>query len=191
MRKVILASASRWRKEVFEKSRIPFVVETSDYVEDMDPHMSPKRLARMLAEGKAQSVAIRHKSAVVIGADVFAEYDGKKLGKPITPQKAKQMLTLLSGKTHLVYTGYCIIDAKNGKKKSGVVVTKVTFRKLAREEIDAYVATKEPLAVAGAYAIQKGAASFCTKVVGDYYAIVGFPLSRIVEELRDFGISAD
>ena len=126
-----------------------------------------------------------------IGADVFAEYDGKKLGKPITPQKAKQMLTLLSGKTHLVYTGYCIIDAKNGKKKSGVVVTKVTFRKLAREEIDAYVATKEPLAVAGAYAIQKGAASFCTKVVGDYYAIVGFPLSRIVEELRDFGISAD
>mgnify|MGYP003353567290 CR=1 FL=1 len=100
------------------------------------------------------------------------------------------MLKMLSGKTHSVYNGYCIIDTKTGKRKSGTVRVRVTFRKLTEDEIEAYVASKEPLAVAGGYAIQSGAARFVKKIVGDFYAIVGFPLSTIVEELKEFGISA-
>ena len=184
MRKLILASASPRRRELLEKLGLPFVVEVSDYEEDMSLKLRPKDLVTQFAIGKAEAVAIKHRDAVVIGVDTVVEFQGKVVGKPYTPEKARKILRQLSGETHKVYSGYCVIDSKTGKRFVRAIATKVTFRKLSTAEIDRYVATKEPLLVAGAYMIQGGAASYGTKVEGDYLNIVGFSLAHIVEVLK-------
>lgn len=168
--------------------RIPFVVEASDFEEDIAQNMPPKELVQALAQGKAESVAIKHTDAVVIGADTLVEWDGKPLGKPKTPERAKEMLLALNNRMHPIHTGWCIIDAATGKRESGVETTLVTFRNLSESEIDAYIATGEAQSVAGAYAIQGGASSFVKRIEGDFYSIVGLPLARIVEELVKFGV---
>lgn len=188
MRKIILASASKGRKFVLEKSGLPFIVERSDYEEDMTLRLPPARLAKTLAIGKAESVAVKHDNAIVIAADTLVEFRGKVIGKPYTVKKATAQLKQLSGKTHDIFTGYCIIDAKTGKKHSGTVRTSVTFRKLSPREISAYVATGEPLNAAGAYNIENGAASFVSHIKGDFYNVVGLPLFKIMEELAIFGV---
>jgi septum formation protein len=188
MRKVILASTSRWRKEILEKSRIPFVVEPSDYEEDMTLKLSPKELAETLATGKAEAVAIKHNDEIVIGADTFIEFEGEVLGKPGTKEKATSLLRRLSGKTHPIHTGYCIIDTKTGERHSGTVTTRVTFRDLPEDEIDAYVATGEAENAGGGYTLQSYAAGFVSHIDGDFYNIVGLPLWKIIEELRHFGV---
>ena len=183
MRKIILASSSKWRRQILEKSRIPFIVEPGDYEEDMGMQLSPRELAETLATGKAESVAIKHTDAVVIGADTLVEFEGGVIGKPHTPEKATQTLERLSGKTHSIYTGYCIIDTKTGGRRSGAVETRVTFRNLPSQEIADYVATGEPLNAAGAYTIQDSAAGFVSHIEGDFYNVVGLPLATILEEL--------
>jgi septum formation protein len=188
MRKIILASTSRWRKEILEKSRLPFVVEPSDYEEDMTLALAPRELAETLATGKAEAVAVRHADAIVIGADTFIEYDGGVLGKPGTKEKAKEVLRNLSGKSHPIHTGYCVIDTKTGEHRSGTVTTIVTFRDLPEDEMDAYVATGEAENAGGGYTLQGGAAGFVKHIDGDFYNIVGFPLWKIIEELRHFGV---
>jgi septum formation protein len=185
MRKLILASASPRRRELLEKLGLPFVVEVSDFEENMSLKLRPKDLVTQFAVGKAEAVGIKHSDAVVIGVDTVVEFQGKVIGKPYTGDKAKKILKQLSGKTHRVYSGYCVIDSKTGKRFVRAISTKVTFRKLSSAEIDRYVATKEPLLVAGAYMIQGGAASFVTKVEGDYLNIVGFSLAYIVEVLKE------
>ena len=190
MRKIILASVSPWRKEILEKSRIPFTVEPSDYVEDLALNLSPRELVETLATGKADAVAIKHADAIVIGADTIADVDGEVIGKPYTAEKAIEILARLSGRVHDVHTGYCIIDSKSGERRSGVVTTKVTFRALSEEEIRSYVATGEPLNAGGAYTIQGAAASFVSRIEGDFYSVVGLPLATIMEELAKFGVRA-
>lgn len=189
MRKVILASASRWRREILEKSRIPFTVEPSDFEENMSLDLSPRDLAQTLAIGKAEAVAINHTDAIVIGADTLVEFEGAVIGKPYTAENAIEILKRLSGNTHTIYTGYCIVDAKSGERREGVVETRVTFRDLSDSEIMNYVATGEPLNAAGAYTIQGFAAGFASQIDGDFYNVVGLPLSTILEELAKFGIS--
>jgi septum formation protein len=188
MSKLILASASPWRRTLMERTRIPFVVEVSDFDEDITQELPPSELVQSLALGKAESVAIKHTEGIVLGADTLVEFDGKSLGKPLTPEKSKEMLTLLNNKTHPIHTGWCIIDAATGRREIGVETTLVTFRNLSGAEIDAYIATGEALNVAGGYAIQGGASSFVKRIEGDFYNIVGLPLARIVEKLARFGI---
>ncbi len=186
-RKIILASASLWRREILAKARIPFVVEASTFEEDLSLQLPTEKLVQKLAEGKAATVALRHGNAIVIGADTLAEYRGKVLGKPRNAAHARDILKNLSNKTHRVYTGYCIIDTKTGKRRIGACLTRVTFRRLPQEEIDAYVATGESLNAAGAYTIQNGAAGFVKHIEGDFYNVVGLPLATILDELRRFG----
>ena len=188
MRKIILASASTWRRDILEKAHIPFVVEASDYEEDLTLDLSPQELVETLATGKAEAVAVKHSDAIVIGADTIADLNGEVIGKPYTPERAAQVLERLSGRTHEVHTGYCIIDVKTGRIKSGVVTTKVTFRSLSTAEIQAYIATGEPLSSGGSYTIQGGAASFASRIEGDFYSVVGLPLSTIIQELEGFGV---
>ena len=190
MRKVILASASTWRRDILEKTHLPFTVEASDFEEDLTLNMSPEELVETLATGKAETVAVKHADAIVIGADTIAELNGEILGKPYTSEKAIEVLSRLSGQTHNVLTGYCIIDTKTGERRGGVSISRVTFRTLTRAEIDAYVATGEPLNAGGSYTIQTGAASFVSHIDGDYWSIVGLPVSTIVEELAKLGITA-
>ena len=188
MRKIILASASVWRREILEKTRIPFTVEVSDFKEDLTLDLSPEELVETLATGKAETVAIKHTDAIVIGADTIAELGGEVIGKPYTPEKAIEVLSRLSGQTHNVHTGYCIIDTKTGERRSGVSTSRVTFRVLTKSEIAVYVATGEPLLAGGAYTIQTGAASFVSHIDGDFYSIVGLPISTIVLELAKLSV---
>jgi len=187
MRKIILASSSPRRKELLERLGFPFTVEPGDYEEDMTLSLPPVELAETLATGKAKCVAIMHDDAIVIGADTFVEIDGTVLGKPHTAEAAVAMLQKLSGKTHQVHTGYCVIDTKTGETRSGTETAQITFREVSEREITAYVATGEPLDKAGAYAIQGGGQAFVSSIEGDYDAIVGLPLAKISEELRAFG----
>ena len=187
-RKVILASASFWRKELLKRAGIQFDVQVSGHKENLNQKLSPKKLVIRLALEKARTVAIRHSNALVIGADTIAVFKGRVIGKPKDNKEARAILKQLSGRQHSLITGFVIIDTKTGQLVTRVEETKVWFRMLTLEEIDAYVKTKEPLTVAGGYAIQGGGASFAKRIEGDFYNVVGLPLASVVEELRKFGV---
>ncbi|MFH1423349.1 MAG: nucleoside triphosphate pyrophosphatase [Candidatus Nealsonbacteria bacterium] len=190
MSKIILASASPRRRRLLEKTGIPFVVEVSDYQEDMNLKLKPLELAKELSKGKAEAVAKNHEDedVLIIGADTFVVLRGKILGKPHTPEKAKEMIEEMSGKAHSVITGFTVIDVKSGKKVSKAVESKVVFRKLNDREIDNYVRIGEVLDKAGAYAIQEFGAILIERTEGDYSNIVGLPLAPLIKELKKFGI---
>jgi septum formation protein len=190
MKKLILASASPWRKKILTKAGFKFSVEESGYREDMSQKLSPRVLARTLALGKARKVAVRHQEAVILGADTFAVFRGELLGKPHTPKRAVAMLKMLSGKTHVLLTGFAIVDAKTNKSVTKVVATRVTMKKLSDEVIKSYVATGEPLKAAGAYVIQGNGAKLMKKTEGDVNNIAGLPIFDVVRELKKFAISA-
>ena len=188
MKKLILASISPWRKKILTEAGVPFTVEGSGYEEDMSIPLAPRALARRLALCKAEAVAKRHKDAVVLGADTFAVFRGKLLGKPHTEKRAAEMLTMLSGKTHTLLTGFAIVDSKTGRHVSKTVGTRVTFRTLSPEEIREYVLTGEPLKAAGAYVIQGKGAKLIQRTTGDRNNIAGLPLSSVLEALGKFGV---
>ncbi len=168
-------------------SGIEFDIDVGDFQEDMTQKIPPQELAQNLALGKALSVVIRHADAIIIGADTFLYVDGVVLGKPHTSDKAADMLRMLSGKTHTVFTGYAIVDSRTGDKYTGVNESTVLFRNLSEDEIVQYVDTGEPFDLAGGYAIQGGGATFIERIEGDYWGIVGLPISRIVPKLRELG----
>ena len=174
-----------------EKLQIPFTIEVSNYKEDNSLKLKPLELAKTLSSGKAEDVAQKHKGedVIIIGADTFVVLDNKILGKPHTPDRAKEMIKEMSERAHSVITGFTIINAKSGEKVSKAVESKVYFRKLTDEEIDAYVRTGEPLDKAGAYAIQEAGSILIDKTEGDYTNIVGLPLPALIEELKNFGVN--
>lgn len=187
-KKIILASTSPRRKELFEKLRIPFTIEASDYEEDMTLKMSPVNLARTLSRGKAMAVAKKHKSGIVIGADTFVVFHNHLLGKPKSKMEAKQMLEKLSGKRVDVLTGLTIIDIEAGKKLSTTDITKVFIKKLSEKEIDNYIASGEPMDKAGAFAIQGLGAVIIKKIEGDFLGSMGLPLYILAKELKKMGV---
>ena len=188
-RKIILASTSPRRIELLTKAGVEFEAVASDYEEDMTLPMEPKELAKFLSKGKAEAVAKNYPDAIIIGGDTFIAFDGKILGKPHTPERARDMLKMLSGQTHSVISGFTVIDTKNGKVISDAEEALITFQKLSEEEIDDYIRTGEPLKRAGAYAIQTIEKTFIEKWEGDYDAIVGLPTSRVLEALKELGVS--
>lgn len=173
---LILASQSPRRRELLGLFRIPFLVRVADIDETMDPHASPAdEVARV---SRLKALAIDHAPEdVVIAADTIVVCDGRVLGKPRSEEEAKQMLRFLSGRDHQVMTGMAVL-----RGQEAVVCTEVTdlhFRSLSNREIDAYVATGEPMDKAGAYGIQGGAALFCSRMEGDYYNVMGLPVCRL------------
>jgi len=189
MKTVILASASLRRKELLGKIGLKFEVEPSNYEEDITPKLKPHELAKSLSFEKAKVVASSHKNALVIAADTFIVFKGKILGKPQTETQAKKMLETINGKPHSVITGFTIIDTENNKAISKSVETKVYIRKLTPDEIDAYVKSGEPLDKAGAYAIQGLGSVIVEKIEGDYFNVIGLPLSALADSLKEFGIN--
>ncbi len=189
MKKIILASASPRRKEILGITGLKFSVCVSDYVEDLDLSLRPRELARFLSRKKAEAVSGKYRNALIIAADTFIVFKDRILGKPHTDKEAEKMLTMLNGKAHAVITGFTIIDTATGKKLSRSVETKVYFKRLSKEEIRAYVRSKEPLDKAGAYAIQGLGAVFIEKIEGDYFNVVGLPLCAVTESLREFGVN--
>ena len=188
MKTIILASASPRRKELLEQIGLKFEVEPSNYEENLNSELEPRELAKSLSLKKAELVARNRKDALVIAADTFVVLEGKILGKPQTETIARKMLEAISGKQHSVITGFTIIDTGSHKALSRSVATKVYIRKLTSNEIDAYVKSKEPLDKAGAYAIQGLGSVIVEKIEGDYFNVVGLPLSALSESLKEFGI---
>lgn len=188
MKTLILASASKSRKELLEKLGVPFCVVASEYEEYMDPKMPAEKLAAHLSYEKARAVAALHPRAIIIAADTFILFQNEFLGKPHTRKKAVQMLTRLQGKQHSIITGFTVLDASSGKRISKTVEAKVTMKKLTQKEIARYVASNEPFDKAGAYAIQGLGSVLVRKVEGDFYGAVGLPLGEVADALHAFGI---
>lgn len=188
MKTIILASASPRRKEILEKTGLKFKVDASDYEEEINYSLRPHELARFLSREKAKAIVNKYTNALIIAADTFIVFKGKILGKPHTEEEAKRMLKMLNNRTHSVITGFTIIDTDDNKKLSGSVETKVYFKKLTIKEIESYIKSKEPLDKAGAYAIQGLGAVIVKKIEGDYFNVMGLPLSTLMETLKKFGI---
>lgn len=188
MKTIILASVSPRRKELLKRIGLRFKVDPSNYEENMSSELEPHELAKSLSLEKAKLVAEKHMNALVIAADTFIVFEGKILGKPRTETEAKEMLETISGRQHSVITGFTIIDAANNRALSKAVETKVYIRKLSSNEIDAYVESKEPLDKAGAYAIQGLGSVIVEKIEGDYFNVIGLPLSALAETLKEFGV---
>lgn len=188
MKTIILASASPRRKEILALTGLKFRVEKRDFHEDMDLNMSPRKLSQHVSREKAMTVVDTYDNALVIAADTFIVFREKILGKPHTKEEARRMLKMLNGKVHKVITGFTIIDTDDRKLVSQSVETKVYLKRITMKEIESYVQTKEPLDKAGAYAIQGLGAVLVEKIEGDYFNVVGLPLSAVTESLKCFEI---
>jgi septum formation protein len=188
MKTIVLASASPRRKELLERIGLAFKVDRTDIVERLDEDVEPHELARRLSLSKAEMAARRYSSAIIIAADTIGVLEGHLIGKPATEAKARDMLKSLSGKCHRVITGFAIIDTDTGKTVSRSTETAVYFRELSDAEIDAYIRSDEPMDKAGAYAIQGLGSLLVRKIEGDYFNVMGLPLSDLAETLKEFGV---
>ncbi len=188
MKKIILASASPRRKEILEKTGLKFKVDESDYEENMDVNLKPHDLAMRHAIGKAKAVACKHSNAIIISADTIVVLKNRVFGKPRNKKEAKEMLKTLRGKAHTVITGYTILDSESGKRETRAIESKVFFKRLTDDEIDAYIRSGEPLDKAGAYGVQGLGALIVKRIEGDFFNVMGLPLSSVAESLKKFGI---
>ena len=185
-KRLILASASPRRRELMEVAGYEFEIIPSDAPEIKDGFPGAE-LATRNAEIKAADIYNRlGENTAVIGADTVVCLGDEILGKPKDGADAFRMLSSLSGSLHSVITGYAVISCEGIRK--GYCETKVKFRNLSDEEINAYVATGEPLDKAGAYGIQERASLFAEHIEGDYFNIMGLPVSALYEILSDIGV---
>lgn len=182
---LILASQSPRRKEILSLLGMPFSVAVSDADEAVDELLPPYFIAESLSLKKAAAVAKNVTfPAIVIGADTIVVSDGKILGKPKDDADAFSMLSSLSGRTHSVISGVTILDTKCAKSESFYVETEVTFYPLTDKEIADYITTGECRDKAGAYGIQGRGGKFVEKISGDYFNVVGLPLSKLYQVLK-------
>lgn len=186
-KKIILASGSPRRRELMESAGFDFTVMTSNAQESYDPALPPIKVAPFLARLKAQAVAdeLEGRSlqdVLVVGADTIVALDGTIYGKPHGAEDAARMLHALSGKTHQVVTGVCVIDGSGAQ--SFAETTDVAFRTLSDEEIEAYVAGGEPMDKAGAYGIQGEGGKLVDHIDGDFDNVVGLPIKRLAPILE-------
>ena len=181
---VILASGSPRRKELLGLIFEQFAVIPSSADETLAPDTAPDEAVKELAQRKAADIAASHQDDLVIGADTVVYCDGEILGKPADPKDAERMLRLLSGKTHSVFTGVCLL--KGGEKRVFAEETKVTFYPLSDEDIAHYIASGEPFDKAGAYGIQGKGTLLVKKIDGDFFNVVGLPTGRLARALRRF-----
>ena len=185
-RPLILASGSPRRRELLARMGYTFEICTPDVDEHVAGHA--RDIVHTLAGRKARAAAAHYEDGVIIASDTLVSLDGVPLGKPADEREAHEMLAALSGREHEVFTGVCVMDAKTGQSETRTVRTGVTFRDITPEEIDAYIATGEPMDKAGAYAIQGGAAPFVSALDGEYENVVGFPVAEVREMLSGFGM---
>lgn len=188
---IILASGSPRRKELLELIGVEFKIKISNK-EEIISSTNPEEVVKELSTMKAEDVALEVEGpAVILGADTVVAHGGRILGKPKDEEDAVKMIRSFAGDDHFVYTGVCIIRKEadgSVKKISFAEGTKVSVYPMTEEEILRYVATKEPMDKAGAYAIQGLFAPYIKGIEGDYYNIVGFPIAGIYQRLKEEGI---
>ena len=183
---VILASQSPRRRELLALVGIAHEVRPANVDETVLPGEMPVPHCERLARLKADTLAGLEPHAVVIGSDTIVVIDGNILGKPRDREEAGDMLRRLSGRTHTVFTAVAV--SYRGETRSGVEVVEVTFRPLEDHTIESYIVTGEPLDKAGAYGIQGFGATLVERVDGDYFAVMGLPLGRMVELMKPMGL---
>lgn len=186
-RRIILASRSPRRKKLLEQIGLEFEICDSNFDEDSIKITDPVGLVKLLALKKAEAVAVNYDDAIIIGADSVVIFNGAALGKPRDEADAKRILRELSGQENKGITGYAIIDTKNKIVINSHSEATVKFRNLSDEEIDEYIATGEPLDMAGAYGLMDKGAVLMESVRGNFYSIVGLPISEVYVELRKMG----
>jgi septum formation protein len=187
--KIVLASTSPRRLELLRGLGLRVKVVDSRVRESKFNISDPEKLVKTLALTKAKEVARRVRGGLIIGADTIVVLKGKILGKPKDEEEAKSMLRELSGRTHEVLTGLAVIDASTGKTKVDFVRSRVKFKRLSEGEISNYVVTDKPFDKAGAYSIQEKAGLFVEKIDGCYFNVVGLPLARLAEILKEFNVT--
>ena len=173
---LILASGSPRRRELLDLMGLTYTVETPDVDESFSGR--PSETVMEISRRKATAVAARHSDSIIIAADTLVFADGA-LGKPHTPERAKEMLRSLAGNWHHVYTGITVINTRSGRILRNVDKTRVHLVPMTEQEIDAYVATGEPLDKAGAYGIQGMGGMFVDRIDGSYSNVVGLPMSML------------
>ncbi len=182
---IILASASPRRRELLKMIFNDFEVIPADIDEDIHENCDMERYPELLAIKKARHIAQQEAISgddIVIGCDTGVFIDGEMLGKPHDEREAAEMLTRLSGKTHKVITGCCVIG--KGREIGFSEVTEVEFYSLSKKEIDDYINTGEPMDKAGSYGIQGQGALLVSRICGDFYNVVGLPVSRLKREIE-------
>lgn len=185
--KIVLASSSPRRRQLLAGLGLRFEVDPPREEEgSRSPGEPPDAYAARVAAAKAAEVAARRPDALVVAADTVVVLEGDVLGKPSGPDGARAMLTRLSGRKHTVHTGVAV-TAPDGSRATGTEVTEVRFRALRSEEIEAYVATGEPLDKAGAYGIQGFGATLVEAVRGCYFNVMGLPVVRLLALLDEVG----
>jgi septum formation protein len=193
---IVLASASPRRQELLRIAGIPFTVQPADIDESPLADESPRGCAERLARGKALAVSQSRPRDCVLGADTIVVVDDAILGKPRDADDAARMLRMLSGRTHAVITGVCLVSpvvsgqgsvASEADLVTASETTLVTFCELSDDEIHDYVVTGEPMDKAGAYAIQGMASRWIPRIEGDYSNVVGLPVALVYRMLRERG----
>ena len=184
--KLILASGSPRRRELLSLYTRDFEVCASDFDEGSVRAASPVALAGALARGKCLAVSALRPGRLVVGSDTVVELGGEVFGKPKDAADARRMLRALSGRTHQVHTGVCVSDGV--RTESFVDTCRVTFFPIPEEELERCIASGEPFDKAGAYAIQGQAALWLDRLEGDYYTIMGLPVSRTARLLDRFDL---
>ena len=189
MTEFVLASASPRRKELLEKMGLQFSIVVSEADEstvsrDIPVNLYVQELALLKASATAKML-LRNKKALIIAADTIVTLDGEILGKPDGEDGAKKMLSSLSGRTHEVYTGYCVMRISDGKTVCNSVKTEVKFKTLTEQKIRSYIESGEPMDKAGAYGIQGLGSMLIEKINGDYFNVVGLPVSALADTLEE------
>lgn len=191
MTKIVLASTSPYRRELLGRLGVAFAVAAPrcDEAAEAARDLSAEDLVTRLARLKAESVVAEHPDALIIGSDQVAELDGGILGKPGTAEAAARQLRRLAGREHRLLTALCLLEARTGRREEHLDIHRLRLRRLTDEQIARYVTAARPLDCAGAYKIEgQGIALFESLRGGDYTAIIGLPLTRLVALLSRFGI---
>jgi len=191
---LVLASASPRRQEILRNAGIEFAVHPTDIPEVPNPGEAPRVFAERMAREKALAVFQRHPDETILGADTVVVVDEHILGKPSDQADAARMLRLLSGRSHIVITGVCLVGSETRNQKPETVfedvrseTTLVTMDPLRDDDIRSYIVTDEPMDKAGAYAIQGIASRWISRIEGDYFNVVGLPIALVWRMLREWG----
>lgn len=186
MQKFVLASQSPRRRELLQTLGLDFRIVVDNSSEKADFGLPPSEIVKKLALQKAQNVSVYCKpEEIILAADTMVVFCDSVFGKPSDEQEARKMLSRLSGNTHEVYTGFCIMNTKSGRVYTDFECTQVTFMSLSDEEIENYIRTGEPMDKAGAYGIQGMGALFIEKINGDYFNVMGLPLCKLGKALKE------
>ncbi|MBI5286198.1 MAG: septum formation protein Maf [Deltaproteobacteria bacterium] len=186
--KIILASASPRRKALIEGLGLLFEVYPSEVDERVKTGESPQAHTLRLALEKTKKARETFHEGWIIGADTVVVIDGRILGKPSDIEEARVMLNLLKGRTHTVFTAFCVLSASTGKRVCRVVESRVKIKDLTGEEMEGYLTTGEPLDKAGAYAVRGIGCFMVESVEGSYTNVVGLPMEELKDALKRLGL---